>query len=134
MFEYLMPELVMRSFPNTILDQSNGGAVRRQISYAAARGVPWGISESAYNFRDRQMNYQYRAFGVPDLALKRGLGHDLVVAPYATVLATMVTPGKAMTNLQELEELGALGPFGFHDAIDYTRPEPRQRFAVVRNY
>src|SRR5690606_6582973 len=87
MFEYLMPSLVMRSFPNTVLDQTNHSAVRRQIAYCVVRGVPWGISESAYNFRDRHLTYQYRAFGVPDLALKRGLGHDLVIAPYASMLA-----------------------------------------------
>src|SRR5690606_3689444 len=102
MFEYLMPVLVMRSFPHTVLDQSYHGAVRRHIAYAAARGVPWGISESAYNFRDRQLTYQYRAFGVPDLALKRGLGHDLVVAPYASVMATLITPQRAMDNLAVL--------------------------------
>src|SRR5690606_13628224 len=76
----------------------------------------------------------YRAFGVPDLALKRGLGHDLVVAPYATLLATLVAPRRAMANLEALEELGLLGPVGFRDAVDYTRPDPRQRFAIVRNY
>ncbi len=84
MFEYLMPPLVMRSFPFTVLDQTYRGAVRRQIAYGAERGVPWGVSESAYNLRDRHHTYQYRAFGVPDLALKRGLGRDLVIAPYAS--------------------------------------------------
>jgi cyclic beta-1,2-glucan synthetase len=87
MFEYLMPALVMRSFPYTLLDQTYRGAVRRQIAYGAERGVPWGVSESAYNLRDRHLTYQYRAFGVPDLGLKRGLGRDLVIAPYASLLA-----------------------------------------------
>ena len=72
MFEYLMPALVMRSFPSTLLDQTNHGAVARQIAYGEQHGVPWGVSESAYNLRDRHLTYQYRAFGVPDLALKRG--------------------------------------------------------------
>jgi cellobiose phosphorylase len=134
MFEYLMPVLVMQSFPLTVLDQSYHGAVRRQITYGAARGVPWGVSECAYNFRDRQMTYQYRAFGVPDLALKRGLGHDLVVAPYASLLAAMVDPQRAIENLAVLERQGTLGPYGFRDSIDYTRPDPRRRFAVVGNY
>jgi cyclic beta-1,2-glucan synthetase len=134
MFEYLMPALVMRSFPHTVLDQTSRGAVRRQIAYGAARGVPWGVSESAYNFRDRQLTYQYRAFGVPDLGLKRGLGHDLVIAPYASLLAAMVDPHRALANLAALDGKGALGPFGFRDALDYTRPEPRQRYAVVGNY
>ena len=85
MFEYLMPALVMQSFPFTLLDQTYQGAVAAQIAYGAERGVPWGVSESAYNARDRNQVYQYRAFGVPDLALKRGLSRDLVVAPYATL-------------------------------------------------
>jgi cyclic beta-1,2-glucan synthetase len=86
------------------------GAVRRQIAYGAERGVPWGVSESAYNLRDRHLTYQYRAFGVPDLALKRGLGRDLVIAPYASALALMVDPQRALDNLAALEEKGALGP------------------------
>jgi cyclic beta-1,2-glucan synthetase len=96
--------------------------------------VPWGASESAYNIRDRHLTYQYRAFGVPDLALKRGLGRDLVIAPYASALALQVRPHDALENLSALEELGALGEYGFRDAVDYTRPEPGQRFAIVRNY
>ncbi|CAN5907458.1 hypothetical protein BH23GEM7_BH23GEM7_02370 [soil metagenome] len=134
MFEYLMPLLVMQSFPATVLDQSYHAAVRRHIAYGAERGVPWGVSESAYNLRDRHLTYQYRAFGVPDLALKRGLGRDLVIAPYAAALALMVQPSRALSNLQALEAQGALGPFGFRDAIDYTRPDPGRRYAVVRTY
>jgi cyclic beta-1,2-glucan synthetase len=134
MFEYLMPALVMRSFPATVLDETYRGAVRRQIAYGAERGVPWGVSESAYNLRDRHLTYQYRAFGVPDLALKRGLGHDLVIAPYASVLAVTVDPQRALDNLDVLEGLGALGPYGFRDALDYTRPDPGRRCAMVGNY
>jgi cellobiose phosphorylase len=134
MFEYLMPLLVMRSFPHTLLDQTYRGAVRRQIEYATERSVPWGISESAYNVRDRHLTYQYRAFGVPDLALKRGLGKDVVVAPYATALALLVEPHEAMRNFTELERQGALGPYGFRDAVDFTRPEPGDTKAVVGTY
>ncbi|HEU4563048.1 MAG TPA: glucoamylase family protein, partial [Gemmatimonadaceae bacterium] len=134
MFEYLMPLLVMRSFPWTILDQTYRGAVRRQQSYGAERGVPWGVSESAYNLRDRALTYQYRAFGVPDLALKRGLGRDLVVAPYASALAAMVDTSHALDNLAAMERLGALGPYGFRDSLDYTRPEPGRGYAVTRTY
>jgi len=134
MFEYLMPALVMRSLPSTLLDQSCEGAVRRQVAYGAERGVPWGVSESAYNLRDRHQTYQYRAFGVPDLALKRGLGRDLVVAPYASALAAQVAPRRALANLGALEKMGALGPYGFRDAVDYTRPGPGARYAVVNNY
>src|ERR1044072_7910923 len=106
MFEYLMPALVMRSLPSTLLDQTLGGAVRRQLAYGAERGVPWGVSESAYHPRDRHLPYQYRAFGVPDLALKRGLGRDLVVAPYASALAALVEPARALANLAGLATPG----------------------------
>src|SRR5688572_16587843 len=133
MFEYLMPLLVMRSYPFTLLDQTYQGAVRRHMTYAHERGVPWGISESAYNVRDRLGTYQYRAFGVPDLGLKRGLAKDLVVAPYATLLAMHVEPHAALRNAAALEELGALGGYGFRDALDWTRPEG-SRFGVVRAF
>ncbi len=134
MFEYLMPMLVMRTFPFTVLAQTCQGAVARQVAYGAERGVPWGASESAYNVRDRHHTYQYRAFGVPDLALKRGLGGELVIAPYASVLAAMVDPEGALANLKTLEGKGALGPYGFRDSIDYSRPDPDRRYAVVRTY
>jgi cyclic beta-1,2-glucan synthetase len=134
MFEYLMPVLVMRSFPFTVLGETYESAVRRHIAYGSERAVPWGVSESAYNLRDRHLTYQYRAFGVPDLALKRGLGSDLVVAPYATALALMIEPSRAISNLVTEEKLGALGPYGFRDAIDYTRPDPGARFAIVKNF
>jgi cellobiose phosphorylase len=134
MFEYLMPNLVLRSFPQTVLDQTSAAVVRRQISYATERSVPWGVSESAYNLLDRHGTYQYRAFGVPDIALKRGLSRDLVVAPYASVLALGIEPAAGIRNLAFIEQLGGLGPFGFRDAFDYTRPDPGARFAVVHNY
>jgi cyclic beta-1,2-glucan synthetase len=134
MFEYLMPALVMRAFPGTVLDDTCHGAVRRQIAYAARYGVPWGVSESAYNLRDRHHTYQYRAFGVPDLALKRGLGRDLVIAPYASALAALVAPRSAIGNLATLEKLGALGPYGFRESLDYTRPAPGQPFALVETW
>jgi len=134
MFEYLMPGLVMRAFPGTLLAHTADGALSRQRAYGAGRDVPWGISESAYNVRDRHHTYQYRPFGVPDLALKRGLGRDLVVAPYASVLAAMVDPDAAIENLEWLEALGGLGPFGFRDALDFTRPDPGQPYALVHTY
>ena len=100
MFEYLMPLLIMPSYENTLLKQTDESAVDRQIEYGNQLGVPWGISESCYNMVDAALNYQYRAFGVPGLGLKRGLGEDLVIAPYACVLALMVSPEKAYENLQ----------------------------------
>src|SRR5688500_4842517 len=134
MFEYLMPALVMQTFPFTLLDQTHKGSVKRQIAYGAERSVPWGVSESAYAVRDRAHTYQYRAFGVPDLALKRGLSKELVVAPYATVLAMLVEPHQSLKNLTVLEGEGALGPYGFRDALDYTRPSPGSKKTIVCTY
>jgi cyclic beta-1,2-glucan synthetase len=124
MFEYLMPLLLMRSFPGTLLDQSCRAAVLRQIEYARGRKVPWGISESAYVFTDRSGTYQYKAFGVPGLGLKRGLSDDLVVAPYATVLAALVDPAAAADNMRKLAKAGLDARFGFYEALDY-RPRTR---------
>ena len=121
MFEYLMPLLVMKRNPGTLLGETCAMAVRRQVEYAAARQVPWGISESAYNLIDRLDNYQYKAFGVPGLGLKRGLGDELVVAPYATALAALIHPAAAAKNLRRLAAEGLDGEFGFYEAIDYTR-------------
>ncbi len=120
LFEYLMPLLIMRSYPDTLLDESCRLVVRRQIEYAKDRGVPWGISESAYSLVDRQGIFQYKAFGIPGLGLKRGLGDELVVAPYASALAVMIDPSAATANLRRLAELGLAGEYGFFDAIDYT--------------
>lgn len=120
MFEYLMPLLVMPTYENTLLDQSCKNAVRRQIQYGRQRGVPWGLSESGYNTMDLHMNYQYRAFGAPGLGLKRGLAEDLVVAPYASVLALMAAPEAACRNLERLEAEGRKGAYGMYEAIDYT--------------
>jgi cyclic beta-1,2-glucan synthetase len=124
MFEYLMPQLLLRTFPGTLLDQSCRASVRRQIDYGKRRGVPWGISESAYAFTDREGNYQYRAFGVPGLGLKRGLVDDLVISPYATALASLVIPSAAAENFEQLAELGLEGRYGFYEALDYN---PRSR-------
>jgi len=121
LFEYLMPLLVMRSYPGTLLDDSCRMAVRRQRDYASQRRVPWGISESAYDTVDRHDNYQYKAFGVPGLGLKRGLASELVVAPYATALAALVDPAAAAKNFRDLTAEGLDGAYGSFDAIDYTR-------------
>jgi cyclic beta-1,2-glucan synthetase len=120
MFEYLMPSLVMRAPAGSLLDQTSRLIVRRQIAYATKLGLPWGISESAYNARDLELTYQYSNFGVPGLGLKRGLGENSVIAPYATALATMVDPSAAVANLARLAEVGAQGRYGFYEALDYT--------------
>ena len=142
MFEYLMPLLLMRTYPGTLLDQTCRMAVPRQIDYARSRGVPWGISESAYLDVDRAGSYQYKAFGVPGLGLKRGLADELVVAPYATALAALVDPVAAARNFRHLADEGAEGALGFYDAIDYTPRKDAEGTAalsttggvVVRSY
>ena len=136
MFEYLMPQLVMPSYPDTLLDQTSQHAVEAQIAHGIRSAVPWGISESGYNTVDARMNYQDRAFGVPGVGLKRGLGQDLVIAPYASMMALMVAPEPACENLQRLTALGFAGQFGMYEAIDYTpaRVPPGQDYVVVRSF
>jgi cyclic beta-1,2-glucan synthetase len=132
MFEYLMPTLIMREPSGSLLALSNRSAVRRQIDYASDLGLPWGISESQYNARDRDQNYQYSGFGVPDLGIKRGLGENTVIAPYASGLAAMMAPVAARKNLDRLARIGALGSYGWYEAIDYTRARlPENKTDVV---
>ncbi len=136
MFEYLMPLLVMPTYENTLLDESNKSVIKKQIEYGRSSNVPWGISESGYSNVDAHLNYQYRAFGVPGLGFKRGLGSDLVIAPYATVMALMVAPGDAYANLQEMKGLGFEGRYGFYEAVDYTaaRLPRRTTNAIIRSF
>jgi cyclic beta-1,2-glucan synthetase len=136
MFEYLMPSLVMRAPSGSLLEETSRLIVRRQQAYGNELGVPWGISESAYNARDLELTYQYSSFGVPGLGLKRGLGADIVIAPYATALAAMVDPHSAALNFARLTDTAAQGRYGFYEALDYTSRRLRagQSFAVVRAY
>ena len=136
MFEYLMPPLVMRAPARSLLEQTDRLVVRRQIEYGEELGLPWGISESAYNARDLELTYQYSNFGVPGLGLKRGLGENRVIAPYATGLATMVDPSAAAANFKRLATLGAGGRYGFYEAVDFTptRVPEGERFALVRAF
>ena len=136
MFEYLMPQLIMPSYQNSLLDQTYRAIVRRQIEYGDHRKIPWGISESGYNMTDVNLIYQYRAFGVPGLGFKRGLIDDLVIAPYASALALIVEPVKACTNLQRMAAEGYVGRYGFYEAIDYTpsRLSPNETHATVQSF
>src|SRR5262249_29519978 len=136
MFEYLMPRLLLRLLPDTLLGISAHSAVARQIAYGRERHAPWGISESGFYLLDGNLDYQYQSFGVPGLGLKRGLGGDLVVAPYATGLAATVAPIEVVANLRRLSAEGGEGPFGYYEAIDYTRESlgPSVRSMVVRSY
>ncbi len=136
MFEYLMPLLVMPSYANTLLDQTYKAIVQKQIDYGKRGGRPWGISESGYNMVDANLNYQYKAFGVPGTGFKRGLGEDLVISPYSTIMALMVAPDEAYNNLRILRENEFEGAFGFYEAIDYTagRLSRKQKKVVIKSY
>ncbi|MCC6002546.1 MAG: glycosyl transferase, partial [Pararhodobacter sp.] len=136
MFEYLMPSLVMRGPAGSVIEQTNRRIVARQQAFGAELGIPWGISESGYNARDLDMTYQYSNFGVPGLGLKRGLGENRVVAPYATGLAAMISPAEALRNFRRLAGLGAEGRFGFHEAVDFTpsRLPAGADLAIVRSF
>lgn len=136
MFEYLMPLLVMRNYGETLLAETYRTVVAAQVAYGRYHGVPWGVSESAYNARDFHLTYQYGPFGVAGMGLKRGLRQNVVVAPYATLLAAMIEPPAAMQNIRHLQREGALGRFGFYEAIDYTpeRLAPDQKKAVVQAF
>ncbi|MGH2367239.1 MAG: GH36-type glycosyl hydrolase domain-containing protein, partial [Chloroflexota bacterium] len=116
----LMPLLLAQSFENSLFDAACRAAVAAHIDYGRRRGVPWGISEAAFAVVDAGQTYQYQAFGVPGLGLKRGLEDDLVVAPYATALALAVAPREAARNLRRLGHLGMRGPYGYYESIDYT--------------
>jgi cyclic beta-1,2-glucan synthetase len=137
MFEYLMPLLVQRSFTNSLLERACREAIRAQIDYGSSRGVPWGISEAAYGDLDINRTYQYKAFGVPSLGLKRGLEEDLVVAPYATMLSLSLSPVASVKNLHRLSRLGLYdGGYGFYESIDFSRERGRLggRGVIVRAY
>ncbi len=136
MFEYLMPSLVMRAPDGSLLEQTTRSVVKRQRAYGLSLGVPWGLSESAYNARDLEFTYQYSNFGVPGLGLKRWLSADIVIAPYATGLAAMVEPLAAYQNYMRLAEMGALGRFGFYEALDFTptRLPEGEKVALVRSF
>ena len=136
MFEYLMPLLVMRSYQDTLLHETYDVVVKEQRAYAGNKNIPWGISESSFSGVDFEKTYQYRAFGVPGLGLKRGLEDDLVISPYSTMMALPVDPKHSVQNLKTMEALGFWGNYGFFEAIDYTqnRLAPNELFHVVKSY
>jgi cyclic beta-1,2-glucan synthetase len=136
MFEYLMPLLLMRDYDGTLLSETYRAVVAAQRQHGEQRRVPWGVSESAFFAFDLHQNYQYKAFGVPVLGLKRGLGKDVVISPYASVMAMMVDPEAAIRNLYALKEYGMFGEYGLYEALDLTgkRLSRRQRFRVIQSY
>ena len=136
MFEYLMPLLFTKNYEGTFLYDSSFAALDAQIGYGHEKHVPWGVSESGYFAFDASLNYQYRAFGVPDLGYKRDLPDNLVVAPYASLLGLSLQPQAVLNNLAHLQDLNMLGRFGLYEALDYTqaRLPLDQRHAIVQSY
>lgn len=136
MFEYLMPMLLMRHEADTLLSSSAAAATAAQIAYAKQQGTPWGISESGFYAFDLDQNYQYRAFGVPHLALKRGQDLDHVIAPYASLLALPIQPAAVLENLRAFDRLEALDTYGLIEAIDFTsaRLPVGQDYGLVNEY
>ena len=136
MFEYLMPSLLMHEPWQGLLHASGCTAVAAQRAYGLKQLLPWGISESAYFAQDHSLAYQYSPFGVPRLALRRTPLTDRVVAPYATLLATLFAPRAAVANLKRLERLGARGKLGMYEALDFTvsRQPDKQAFSIVQAF
>jgi hypothetical protein len=136
MFEYLLPTLMLNSYPGTLLDHSNQVVIQRMIEYGKQKDVPWGISESGFYGFDSDLNYQYRGFGVPGLGLKRGLEDDLVISPHASLLALPFEPLAVMRNITQLKNLKAIGRYGFFEAIDFTKSRLLlgEEYSIVRSY
>ena len=136
MFEYLMPTLFLESYPDTLMEQSCHTVVARQIQYGRERNVPWGISESSYYHFDANQVYQYRSFGVPGMGYKRGLAEDLVIAPYASILALPFAPRAVIENIEHFKRMDMFGLYGLYEAIDFTpeRLAAGQEQAIVRSY
>jgi hypothetical protein len=128
MFEYLMPALWMRIYPNTLLERSTAAAVRSQRAYVAKRRIPWGISESAYFRTDESGNYQYYAFGVPQLAARKLDDDAPVISPYSSFLALHVDSSSALRNLRNMQDRRWLGPYGFYEAVDFHPKRRRSWF------
>ncbi len=136
MFEYLMPILLAPCYEGTLLQQSARGAVKRQIQYGQEKGVPWGISESGYYRFDANQFYQYKAFGVPGLGYKRGVGDDLVITPYASLMALPLEPQSVAKNVDVLSQYGLKGLYGFYEAVDFTpkRAALGEKFHIIRSF
>ena len=135
-FEYLMPNINIPKYPGSLLDESCKFLIMSQKEYNKKLKIPWGISESAFNLKDLNNNYQYKAFGIPWLGLKRGLADEIVVAPYASIMAIIDEPIEVLKNLKQLEKLGMYNKYGFYESIDYTptRLRKNETKAIVKTY
>ena len=135
-FEYLMPDINIPRYEGSLLDESCKFMIMSQKEYSKKLNIPWGISEAAFNVKDLKSNYQYKAFGIPWLGLKRGLGDELVVSSYGSVLAISDCPKEEVQNLKRLEQEGMYDKFGFYESIDYTpeRVEKGKTSSIVKTY
>ena len=135
-FEYLMPNINIPKYPGSLLDESSKFLIMSQKEYAKRLGIPWGISESAFNLKDLNNNYQYKAFGIPWLGLKRGLADEMVVSAYGCILAINDDPRGVVNNLEKLEECGMYDKYGFYEAVDYTpnRLGKNKKYEIVKTY
>lgn len=134
MFEYFMPLVIMKSYDYTLLEETYRFCIYSQKRYAKKLNIPWGISESAFNLQDLNYNYQYKAFGIPWLGLKRGLKDEIVVSPYASVLALSMTPKDVLKNIEVLKKIGAYNKFGLYESIDYTPSRVKEKYEIVKTY
>ncbi|MGM0396195.1 MAG: GH36-type glycosyl hydrolase domain-containing protein [Bacillota bacterium] len=136
MFEYFMPSIIMENYEYSIFDETYHSVMQAQIEYGNSRNKPWGVSESGYYFFDLDLNYQYKAFGVPDIGFKRDLINDYVVSPYSTYLALIFNKRACFDNLNILKNEGAEGPYGLYEAIDYTqeRLNKNEDRRIVKSY
>ena len=135
-FEYLMPNINIPKYPGGLISESSLFAIMSQMKYAKELQIPWGISEAAFNLRDLNNNYQYKAFGIPWLGLKRGLADEMVVSAYGSVLAINDYPEETIENLKAIEKEGMYDKYGFYESIDYTlnRLKKDEKRAVVKTY
>ncbi len=135
-FEYLMPNINIPKYEGSLLDESCKFMIKSQLEYTKELQIPWGITEAAFNVKDLQGNYQYKAFGIPWLGLKRGLADEMVVATYGSVLAITDVPKKVIKNLKQLENYGMYGKYGFYESIDFTpdRMNKGNKSGLVKTY
>ena len=135
-FEYLMPNINIPKYKGSLLDESCNFMIMSQMKYAEHLNIPWGISETAFNLKDLHSNYQYKAFGIPWLGLKRGLADEMVVSTYGSVLAINDRPKEVIKNLKNLEEYGMYSKYGFYESLDFTPERVRKgkKAEVVKTY
>ncbi len=135
-FEYLMPNINIKKYEGSLLDESCKFLVMSQKKYSDKLGIPWGMSEAAFNIKDLNGNYQYKAFGIPWLGLKRGLADETVISSYGSILWIPENPKEVIQNINRLEEIGMMGKYGLYESVDYTisRLKYKQKYAIVKTF